>query len=237
MYSKKTSLKCPICLKIRIVDKYEAGKICFWCNIKELARKKTGQYKDITGLRFGKLIAVSVAHKINGKYCWNCICDCGGKKIIDGNRLRSGWTRSCGCISRKQKNLSRSSTYGIWKAMIQRCYDKKCNNYRTYGSRGITVCDRWRNSFLNFYEDMGKRPAGLTLDRIDVNGNYSKENCRWATWKTQGMNRRNSVIVEAFGKKLSIMDWAKEKNIKESTLRFRLKHGWDIIKVLTEKVQ
>ena len=236
MNAKKISLKCPICLETRSVDKYCAGRLCFKCNLKELKLNRTGKYKDISGRTFGKLKVISVAYKINKKYCWNCICECGNKKIVDGNRLRSGWTKSCGCLINTQKRQSQNNRYNVWASMIHRCSNKKSSSYKNYGARGIKVCERWINSFESFCDDMGDRPTGLTLDRIDVNGNYCKENCRWATMKAQNTNRRNTIFIVAFGKKQLISDWSKEKNIKVATLRARLKYGWSPEKILTRKV-
>jgi len=82
--------------------------------------------------------------------------------------------------------------YSVWQAMKRRCLNKRASNYKYYGERGITVCDRWRNSFLTFYKDMGERPEGMTIDRVDVNGNYTPDNCRWASWEQQNNNKRNS---------------------------------------------
>jgi hypothetical protein len=236
MKHRKISLKCPTCLKTRSVDKYCSGKLCFKCNLEELKHKRIGKYKDITGQTFGKLKVVSVAYKVNTKYCWNCICECGKAAIIEGNRLRSGKTKSCGCLRKTQNGLSQSSIYNVWISMIHRCCNENSTGYKNYGARGISVCKRWINSFEAFYEDMGNKPDGLTLDRIDVNGNYNKDNCRWATTKVQSNNRRNTVFIEAFGKKQLILEWSKEKNIKEATLRARLKYGWSPEKILTRKV-
>lgn len=230
------SLTCPICLNIRLVRKDGAGKLCRSCKAKENIRKNIGKYLNITGLRSGKLIVISPSHQVDKHYWWKCKCDCGNEVIIAGQRLRDKKTQSCGCITKTQNGLSTSLTYRSWKSMIQRCYDTKVPHYKRYGAKGITVCERWQKSFLNFLEDMGERHKGMTLDRMNSTGNYCKENCRWATNKQQGRNRSNNHIIEAFGKKQTLIDWAEETGINWSTILIRLKRSnWPVELALTKK--
>lgn len=193
MFKTRTTITriCPDCKKEENIRKDGAGEYCRSCRAKRNAKERIGKYIDISKERFGKLIALNVSHQVDKLYFWNCICDCGGNITTSGNRLRSGVTKSCGCIVKKQNGLSNSSSYRSWDAMIQRCYDKKVPHYERYGGRGISVCDRWRNSFLIFLEDMGTRPEGKTLDRIDNSGNYEPANCKWSTMKEQNNNRRD----------------------------------------------
>jgi hypothetical protein len=155
-------------------------------------------YKDITGERFGRLVAVSHAGVKKKVTYWKCKCDCGNTTIVRYGNLGKG-TKSCGCLKaelNKQRGITHgqygNTTYGSWKAMKERCLRKKAINYAEYGGRGIKVCTKWKK-FENFFADMGHRPEGTTLDRIDPNGNYEKENVRWATIKQQRRNRRDDM--------------------------------------------
>ena len=190
---------------------------------------------DITNQRFGKLLVISFASKLNYRYKWNCLCDCGNEIIVESYCLKSGKTKSCGCTNKKANNLSSSREYRIWIGMRRRCYDKKLKHYKNYGGRGINVSKEWYNSFNEFYKDMGLCPKGMTLDRIDYNGDYCKENCRWATDKEQARNRRDNHIIEAFGKKQTIAQWSEELNIPWETIHGRLRRNLSIEEVLRRK--
>lgn len=126
-----------------------------------------------------------------------------------------------------------TKTYDTWRSIKQRCCNPSSKDWPNYGARGITICDDWADSFLNFVKDMGERPQGMTIDRIDVNKGYSKDNCRWATPEVQSNNRRTCVYVEFNGKSQSVADWAKEVGIERKTLEYRIRTGWDVEKALT----
>lgn len=153
---------------------------------------------NITGLRFGRLVAVNptIAKR---RTIWQCICDCGGSKKIPSSALTSGRTRSCGCLRREEFSKRRyihgrgykDGTYRSWHSMKMRCLNPKGQFYYCYGGRGIKVCERWMN-FENFLADMGEKPADLSLDRINNDGNYEPGNCRWATAIQQANNTRRS---------------------------------------------
>lgn len=155
------------------------------------------EYKKVSsGSRVGRLLVLDVSGRSkNGSKIWSCICDCGNLVEVISSTLNSGLKQSCGCLYDEVKGKqaithgkSSSSTYSSWLAMRQRCYYKLHDYYEIYGGRGITVCNNWKNSFENFLKDMGEKPPGMSLDRIDTNGDYYKENCRWANASLQGFN-------------------------------------------------
>jgi len=151
--------------------------------------------EDLTGRKFGRLLVEGFAYSKNWNRFWYCICDCGTTKTVQTALLKGGHTKSCGCLSSETtaaRNFVHghttkrfSPTYHSWAAMIQRCTNPKRPYYKYYGGKGIKVCERWVRSFEAFLTDMGERPTGLTLDRIDSEKDYTPENCRWATLETQ----------------------------------------------------
>lgn len=169
-----------------------------------------------------------------GRAMWKCQCKCGKIVVILGSSLRTGNTTSCGClrtdflttgVANRRHGLSRTPTYEAWKAMFQRCYNPKHKSYGDYGGRGITVCERWRESFDNFLADMGERPKGKhSIDRFpNQNGNYEPGNCRWATWKEQHRNRRNNMLVTSNGVTKTAPEWSEETGVTAPTIKWRAK--------------
>lgn len=159
---------------------------------------------DLAGQKFGRLTAISDV-AAGGRVAWMCRCECGGEVVVSRNNLRSGAARSCGCLRREvqsqtatRRNLvhghnrvgAQTRTHRSWTAMLSRCRDVNLTSYPSYGGRGIVVCERWLK-YQNFLEDMGERPDGTTLDRIDNDGNYEPGNCRWATGSEQQRNKRD----------------------------------------------
>lgn len=158
---------------------------------------------DLTNKRFGRLFVVErEANDKNGRATWRCWCDCGKETVVQGKKLGNGHTQSCGCLGAEARliastihGMCHTRTYTSWYAMLGRCNRKTHHKFTSYGGRGITVCASW-HKFENFLADMGERPDGMTIDRIDVNGNYEPGNCRWADAKTQRANRRDTLKQE-----------------------------------------
>jgi hypothetical protein len=155
-------------------------------------------FRDITGQRFGQLIAINLSHRDKFKRAmWNFRCDCGTEKVIAMADVAAELTISCGCFHREELGArrrthgrGRTKLYKVWTAMKQRCLNPKDRKFKDYGGRGITVCDRWLHSFEAFLEDMGECPPGLSLDRRDNDGPYDPDNCRWTTLIEQSRNMR-----------------------------------------------
>ena len=202
---------------------------------------------DFVGRRFNRLVVLELSDRKWGKSTklWKCICDCGNIAYTSTNHLNTGHTQSCGCF--KNDNSGKSSiTHGmcgttehnIYRAMKLRCYCKTNDCYKHYGGRGIRICDRWLDDFLNFYKDMGGRPSTkYSIDRIDVNGNYSPENCRWATMDQQANNKRNNTVLEYRGVKKNLIYWSRIFGIKAPTLIVRLNNGMSIKDALETEVK
>lgn len=136
-----------------------------------------------------------------------------------------------------QMSLSRTPEYCAWDSMLRRCYNVEYREFAYYGGRGIAVCDEWRNSFYEFLHDMGERPEGMSLDRIDTNGNYEPSNCRWATPQEQTRNRRSNVYITHNGETMILNDWATKLKISRITLKSRLRYGWSIAETLDTPVR
>lgn len=196
---------------------------------------------DITGKRFGRLVAIQpIGRRKNGNSIWEFVCDCGNKTNQTlGNLFPKGKVQSCGCLARELTierstihGMTKSPEYNCWRRMWYRCYDTKRKNFFQYGGRGIVMCERWRvgenglNGFQCFFHDMGNRPEeGLTIDRIDPNGNYEKSNCRWADKDTQHNNKRTTHFLETRGKKMSVSQWSRESGVSVTTILDRKKRG------------
>jgi len=189
---------------------------------------------DMTGSRFGRLLVLERSGTIGHNVLYSCLCDCGNVKDVRTGDLRSGRTTSCGCYTKEvttERNTthgeSKTGLYGLWLQMKNRCYNPRTAAYKHYGGRGISVCDKWLD-FECFKEDVGERANGMTLDRIDNDGNYCPENCKWATRREQSRNRRNTTYAVVNGVKGLLMDFAKEAGVSHTTVRSRLSRGLSI---------
>jgi hypothetical protein len=183
---------------------------------------------DLEKMEFGRLVVVSYAGSKGGRAYWNCSCSCGNSTSVAAGHLIGGRIRSCGClkhdeqIARNTKHgMANSVTYRTWANMIQRCTNQNNKDFKDYGARGITVCDKWA-AFDAFLEDMGERPEGATIDREDNNGNYDPSNCRWATLETQSKNKRTTRRIEFSGVTKTLSEWAESLGMKSSSLHYRL---------------
>jgi hypothetical protein len=168
-----------------------------------------------------------------------CRCDCGVIREVQRCGLTAGTSQSCGCLRIERittHNDSNSPTYRSWVAMIERCCSPSAGNFAEYGGRGIRVCDRWRASFEAFVSDMGPRPDGTSIDRIDGEGDYSPENCRWATAIQQQRNKRDNHIIEYDGKRLTLAEWSEITGIARSTIYERLRRGWEVSRALSPEL-
>lgn len=194
------------------------------------------------GERFARMVLVEPV----GKGRWTARCDCGEIRTLPAYALRSGNTRSCGCLQKERRGAgslrhgygrmgtARRSEYSAWRNMIGRCYDPKVDRYPEYGGRGITVCDRWRHSFENFIADVGDKPTPEhTLDREDTNGHYEPTNVRWATRTQQSRNRRTARMVQYQGEAMCLSEACERAGVPYSRARHRLKAGRSIEEALT----
>lgn len=191
----------------------------------------------LIGKRFGRLKVIERAENNRfGQTRWKCVCDCGKIIITTGNSLQRGSSTSCGCYNKEiiKKNLpdntrhhlSRTPLYRCWSLMKERCKNSKRKDWMNYGGRGISVCDEWliSDNFFSWALSNGYE-EGKTLDRIDVNGNYCPENCRWATPKEQGRNKRNNIHVEIDGKDYVLSELAELYDLGYETLWQRYRYG------------
>lgn len=173
-----------------------------------------------------------------------CQCDCGTTRGIERGSLVKGRSRSCGCL-RIETTVERCTTHGmtgsriyrVWASMIERCESPTCRDFPDYGGRYISVCPEWLHSFEQFYSDMGEPGfKGASIERVDVNGDYSPSNCIWATQVQQARNRRNSLILTHEGVSKHVNEWAEQLGVDKNSLRSRINRGWSVKDALTEPI-
>lgn len=197
--------------------------------------KHAHNFKDLSGMRFGRLMVVQEATRTHDlDWTWDCICDCGNRVTVRGKALKAGSTVSCGCYHDECARMgthkqTKTRLYGIWKAMRERCNCTTSSNYANYGGRGIAICGEWNDfcSFRTWAEATGYSDD-LSIDRIDVNGDYCPQNCRWATFVEQQNNKRTNRLIDYKGKQYTFAQLAKKYEILPTTLRRRLNAGWSL---------
>lgn len=194
-------------------------------------------FKDMTGQRFGLLVAIEFVRRLDHDTVWLCKCDCGDVVEKRGQLLRKGLTTRC-CFSRhyqkKPKPGPASPERISWQTMRQRCHNPNDPYYFRYGGRGIQVCERWRHSFAAFLADMGPRPVGTSIERENNDGNYEPGNCRWATAIEQGNNKRSNRRIEFNGRTQTLTQWSREIGIKKGCLAARLNSGMSVEEAFTK---
>jgi len=207
-----------------------------------MARK----FNDLSSQVFGRLTVVRVSPNRyqNRRMLYVCLCSCGSPEFeVLAQSLRDGNTRSCGCLAleatvrmgknREKHGLCQTPEYKTWGRIVARCCNPKSLSYPYYGGRGISICPTWRENPEKFIEDMGPRPEGGSLDRIDVNGNYARDNCRWATKLEQAQNKRNNVYLTYNGETKVKAEWLRSLGISGAAFNNRLKSGWTLEEALS----
>lgn len=200
--------------------------------------------KDISGEKFNHLTVIARAENQGKRVMWRCKCDCGGEIITRGDSLQTGHTVSCGCISSQRLAEHRykhgkvgSRAYMTWQSMKDRCLNQNNENYYLYGGRGIKVCEGWMN-FEGFFLDMGDPPQGHSIDRKDPDGNYCKENCRWASTYDQARTKRTNIVIEWGGQTRILADWSAHLGINVDTLYARIvRYKWGLERAFTRPVK
>lgn len=200
------------------------------------------KFIDLTGQKFNRFLVLEYL----GNSKWLCRCSCGTIKIVKGSHLKNGSIQSCGCLFRElasnrisKRNIthnlfnSNKRLYACWRSLKLRCYCKNNSSYKTYGGRGITVCDEWKNDFKNFYDwamsngyDKNAKRGECTIDRIDVNGNYEPSNCRWTNMKEQSNNKTNNRLIQYNGEIKTLSQWSDYFGIRDNLIHDRLKAGY-----------
>lgn len=233
------------------------GKNAIWeyrCDCGELvekARKNVGEKPkqqkscgcavgrfDLTGQRFNSFSVIGRAgnDKYNRSATWNCICDCGQKRIYTTSELKNGFVKSCGCLNGERHGESNPPTveYRTWHAMIGRCHNPESKQYKNYGARGIIVCDDWRESYLSFLSHIGRRPSeSHSIGRIDNDGNYEPGNVRWETVEQQRNNTRANVFIEFDGITMTCAQWDSKLGLPKGMTLGRVNRGWSVERALT----
>ncbi len=196
----------------------------------------------MVGRKYGNLTVLELV-ETKPRTRWMCVCDCGNRKVSMAFQLKNGKSNSCGCKT-SQRISEASKTHGMsgtptaqsWNHLKQRTTNPNNDRWHDYGGRGITLCEKWQ-TFEGFFDDMGERPDGTTIGRIDNEKGYSKDNCRWETKEQQYTNMRSNHCIEHNGEIKTITEWAKIKDMPLTRLSTRIRRGWTIERALTEGLQ
>lgn len=204
--------------------------------------------RDMTGQTFGRL-TVKAFRGTNKRRCalWECSCSCGHIVVVSSESLRKGNTKSCGCLHKDyvlrymykhgETGLTKTPEYKAWSSIMERCTNPLHKSWVSYGGRGIRIAPAWRISYLDFLKAVGRRPGrGYSIERIDNDGDYTPENCRWATAKEQGNNRRTNRWLDFNGCRKTVAQWCEELGLVRSTVTSRLRAGWAVGDILTNKL-
>ena len=203
---------------------------------------KTGRKADspwklnIVGQKFGEWEIIE--HKPNGHSL--CRCSCGVEKILQTSTIKGGRSKSCGCKGSdwcRKHGMEGTSIYNVWIGIRGRCRNINYPAYKVYGAKGIEISNEWYDDFNVFYADMGDRPEGHSLDRIDPNGNYCKENCRWASIKTQARNKKNTIYLEYKGERRPMAEWSELLGLPRKSVEERIRKGWTVERALETPIR
>lgn len=203
------------------------------------------KFIDLTGKKYGKLLVVERAENAKGGIAvWRCLCDCGKTSLVRGSNLKSGAVQSCGCLKHQPAHnrthgLSKDPLYMRWNQIKMRCLNPSCKSYGNYGGRGIKLCDEWKDSveaFAKWAIENGYSEE-LTIERIDNNGDYCPENCKWIPKNEQPNNRRSCYSITYNGKTQNLTEWCKELGLNYKLIHNRMyKHGWEFERAISEPV-
>ena len=223
----KNTPRCFVSIMRRVLSDYEPS----------LRRAQMGKIRDLSERVFHRWTVLAPAgldkHR---KQLWTCRCQCGVVREVLSNNLTRGVSKSCGCwnmeVLHSRPNTALLPEYKIWSSMRSRCNCETDTNFKNYGARGIKVCEQW-DSFQKFYADMGPRPPGLSIERVDNNGDYTPKNCEWATKGAQARNKRNSRLYTLEGVTKTQTEWANLIGVTPANLAYRLKAGWTLKEACT----
>lgn len=205
--------------------------------------------QDIVSSQYGRLTVQKLAYKKNRRLYYTCLCECGRQVDIRKDQLTRGITKSCGCLQKdvaKETMAANMTKHGlsdhplnkVLNSMKQRCYNENDKGFKYYGGRGISICNEWLNDFKAFYNwaiENGYK-SGLSIDRIDVNDNYTPKNCRFVSMEIQNVNKKSNVFIEYKGETRTLSEWCEKLNLKYSTTYMRLNRGWNIEKAFLKKL-